>query len=125
LRIKPFFLLMLMFGLVLLTAVVTFFALMVGEDKVVEVVSPKSDRGEFNKLYDAYDAVKKQYFEDVSDEELVNGAINGMVDALGDPYSDYLDQTEAQHLNESISSSFEGIGAEIQERSGKIMIVSP
>lgn len=125
LRIKPFFLLMLMFGLVLLTAGVTFFALTVGEDKVVEVVSPKSERGEFSKLYDAYDAVKKQYFEDVTDEELVNGAINGMVDALGDPYSDYLDQTEAQHLNESISSSFEGIGAEIQERNGQIMIVSP
>ena len=125
LRIKPFFLLMLMFGLVLLTAGVTFFALTVGEDKVVEVVSPKTDRGEFDKLYNAYDAVKKQYFEDVDDEELVNGAINGMVDALGDPYSDYLDQTEAQHLNESISSSFEGIGAEIQERNGKIMIVSP
>lgn len=124
-RIKPFVLLMLMFGLVLLTAGVTFFALTVGEDKVVEVVSPKSDREDFSKLYDAYDAVKKQYFEDVKDEDLVNGAINGMIDSLEDPYSDYLDQTEAQHLNESISSSFEGIGAEIQERNGKIMIVSP
>src|SRR5690606_27815941 len=82
-------------------------------------------RREHTKPYDAYHAGKKQYSEDVTAEELVNGAINGMVDALGDPSSDYLDQTEAQHLNESISSSFEGIGAEIQERNGQIMIVSP
>ncbi|WP_040228581.1 S41 family peptidase [Bhargavaea cecembensis] len=124
-RIKPFVLLMMAFGLILATAGVTFFALTVGDDKVVEVVSPQTDRSQFKKLFDAYDAVKKDYYEDITDEELVNGAINGLIDSLGDPYSDYLDEVEAEHLNESITSSFEGIGAEIQERNGHIMIVSP
>ena len=41
-RLKPFSLVMLIFGLVLATAAVTFFALTTGEDKVVEVVSPQS-----------------------------------------------------------------------------------
>ncbi|SIT80635.1 lmo1851 family serine protease [Edaphobacillus lindanitolerans] len=124
-KIKPFVLLMMAFGLILATAGVTFFALTVGDDKVVEVVSPQTDRSQFKKLFDAYDAVKKEYYEKVTDEELVNGAINGMIESLGDPYSDYLDEVEAGHLNESISSSFEGIGAEIQERNGHITIVSP
>ena len=44
---------------------------------------------------------------------------------LGDPYSDYLNEKEASQLNESISSSFEGIGAEIQEKEGYINVVSP
>ena len=41
-----------------------------------------------------------------------------MIEALGDPYSDYMNQEEAYQFNESISSSFEGIGAEIQEQNG-------
>jgi carboxyl-terminal processing protease len=83
------------------------------------------ERTEFEKLYEAYDTLKSKYYEDVNDEELVYGAINGMFDALGDPYSDYMNVEEATSFNESLSSSFQGIGAEIQERNGYIMIVSP
>lgn len=125
-QLKPFSFVMLVFGLVLLTAGITFFVLMAGEDKVVEVVKPsKVERQEFKKLYDAYDEVMKHYFEELDEAAMIDGAINGMIDAIGDPYSDYLSVDEAQQLNESISSSFEGIGAEIQEQDGYIAIVSP
>lgn len=125
-KINPFSFVMLIAGLILLTATITFFVLTTGEEKVVEVVKPQPTVGaEFKKLFDAYDEVKENYFEDVEEEKVVNGAINGMIEALGDPYSDYLDEKEAAKLNESISSSFEGIGAEIQERSGYIAVVSP
>ncbi|MFC4411291.1 S41 family peptidase [Chungangia koreensis] len=124
-RIKPFYFLMLLFGLILLTAGITIFALTAGDDKVVEVGSVTVERNEFQKLFETYDQLKEEYYSDLNDEELVNGAINGMIDALGDPYSDYMNQEEAGHLNETISSSFEGIGAEIQERNGFITVVSP
>jgi carboxyl-terminal processing protease len=128
-KLKPFSFVMLVFGLVLATAAVTFFVLTTGEDKVVEVVSPQKqtvkDRKEFEKLYNAYDEMKVNYFEDIDETAIIDGAINGMIDALGDPYSDYLNQKEARQLNESISSSFEGIGAEIQEKNGYINVVSP
>src|SRR6185312_7256278 len=62
---------------------------------------------------------------DIDESAIIDGAINGMIDALGDPYSDYLNEKEARQLNESISSSFEGIGAEIQEKNGYINVVSP
>lgn len=122
-RLKPFFFIMLMFALILSTAGVTIFALTFGEDKVVEVGAP--ERREFQKLYHAYDELKSNYFDDIDQEVLVNGAINGMIDALGDPYSDYMNQEEAAQFQESISSSFQGIGAEIQERNGFILVVSP
>ena len=48
-----------------------------------------------------------------------------MFDALDDPYTDYMNTDEASHFNESLSSSFQGIGAEIQERNGNIVVVSP
>lgn len=124
-RIKPFYFLMLLFGLILLTAGITIFALTAGDDKVVEVGSVTVERNEFQKLFETYDQLKEEYYSDLNEEELVNGAINGMIDALGDPYSDYMNQEEAGHLNETISSSFEGIGAEIQERNGFITVVSP
>lgn len=125
-RLKPFTFVMLVFGLVLLTTVITFFILTAGEDKVVEVVKPQQhDRHEFQKFYDAYDEMKNNYFEEIDEQAVLDGAINGMIDALEDPYSDYLNEEEARQLNESISSSFEGIGAEIQEQNGFITIVSP
>lgn len=48
-----------------------------------------------------------------------------MLESLGDPYSDYMNEKEAASFHQSISSSFEGIGAEIQEKDGQIVIVSP
>lgn len=124
LRIKPFAFIMFIFLTILVTAGLTIFALTFGDQKVVEVKVPV-ERTEFKKLYEAYDALQSKYYEDVNEEEVVYGAINGMFDALGDPYSDYMNQEEATSFNESLSSSFQGIGAEIQERNGYIMIVSP
>ena len=59
--------------------------------------------------------MKKTYYNEIDETAVIDGAINGMIEALGDPFSDYLNEKEARQLNESISSSFEGIGAEIQE----------
>lgn len=123
-RIKPFAFIMLLFLTILLTAGLTIFALTFGDERVVEVKVPV-ERAEFAQLYDAYDELKAKYYTDINDGEVVNGAINGMFDALGDPYTDYMNKDEAQSFNESLSSSFQGIGAEIQERNGYIMVVSP
>ena len=92
--------------------------------KKVQSIAP-SKYPQFEKLYSTYDTIKKDYYKDIDDENLVNGAIEGMIKGLDDPYSTYMDQKEAKSFNESISSSFEGIGAEIQEQDGKIMVVSP
>ncbi|TWT00979.1 S41 family peptidase [Planomicrobium sp. CPCC 101079] len=122
-RMKTFSFIMLVFTVILLTAGVTIFALTFGDDKAVQVNSP--ERQEFQKLYAAYDQIESEYYEDVESDQLVNGAINGMIEALGDPYSDYMNEEEAAQFTEGISSSFEGIGAEIQERSGYVAVVSP
>lgn len=123
-RIKPFHFVMLLFFVVFLTAGITTFALAFGDEKVVEVGVP-TPRTEFNKLYKAYDLLKEEYYDDLNNSKLVDGAINGMLEALGDPYSDYMNEDEAENFHMNISSSFEGIGAEIQEKDGFIMVVSP
>ncbi|WP_343800161.1 S41 family peptidase [Bacillus carboniphilus] len=122
-RIKPFHFVMLLFFVVFLTAGITTFALAFGDEKVVEVGVPT--RTEFNKLFKAYDLLKDEYYDELDQTDIVDGAINGMLDALGDPYSDYMNQKEAENFHMNISSSFQGIGAEIQEKDGFIMVVAP
>ncbi|WP_445491142.1 S41 family peptidase [Niallia sp. 03133] len=121
-RMKKFQFVMLLFFTVILAAGITTIALAFGDEKAVNV---GTERSEFNKLYSAYDTLKKSYYKDVNTEDLVNGAIDGMFSALNDPYSDYMNEKEAENFHESISSSFEGIGAEIQKIDDKIVIVTP
>ncbi|TKH05599.1 PDZ domain-containing protein [Peribacillus simplex] len=122
-KIKKFTFIMGIFLVIFLTAGITTIALTFGDEKVESLAPDK--HAEFEKLYTTYDEIKDNYYEEVDEEKLVDGAINGMIKSLDDPYSAYMDKKEASSFHESISSSFEGIGAEIQEQDGKIMVVSP
>ncbi|MFJ7512278.1 S41 family peptidase [Peribacillus simplex] len=122
-KIKKFTFIMGIFLVIFLTAGITTIALTFGDEKVESLAPDK--HAEFEKLYTTYDKIKDNYYEEVDEEKLVDGAINGMIKSLDDPYSAYMDKKEASSFHESISSSFEGIGAEIQEQDGQIMVVSP
>ncbi|WP_235872256.1 lmo1851 family serine protease [Siminovitchia acidinfaciens] len=122
-KMKKFRFVMLIFLIVFVTAGITILALSFGDEKAVNV--GMQERAEFNKLYNTYDKLKKSYFEDVDQEKIIDGAIDGMVKALDDPYSDYMTKEESKVFQDSITSSFEGIGAEIQEKDGAIVVVSP
>ncbi|MFB6466142.1 S41 family peptidase [Cytobacillus sp. Hz8] len=121
-KMKKFHFVMLIFLIVFLAAGITVVALSFGDEKAVTVAN---ERNEFDKLYTAYDTINDNYYKKVDKDTLINGAINGMVEALDDPYSDYMDEKEAGQFHETISSSFEGIGAEIEEQDDSIAIVSP
>lgn len=122
-KMKKFHFIMGVFLVIFLSAGITAVALLVGDEKVQP--SNVNERKEFTRLYEAYDILEDKYYTDVDEDALVTGAINGMVDALNDPYSDFMNQEEASSFKEVISSSFEGIGAEIQQQNSKIVIVSP
>jgi carboxyl-terminal processing protease len=125
-KMKPFVFLLSIFALIVATAAITMIVLTWGDEKVVNInTANQAERSEFSKLYLAYDKLEEEYYKEVDEEAVINGAINGMIDALEDPYSDYMNRDEASQFNENISSSFQGIGAEIQERDGYINIVSP
>ena len=70
-------------------------------------------------------------FQDYVDKDkldaskLSQGAIKGMVEALGDPYTSYLDTTAYELWVRSMEGKFEGIGAYVEEKEGQITIVAP
>lgn len=66
---------------------------------------------ELAKVHALYDVLEKNYYKKVDTDKLVDGALKGMTEALDDPYTTYLEKPEATELNQSLSDSFEGIGA--------------
>jgi carboxyl-terminal processing protease len=62
-----------------------------------------------------YGAVKSGYLnQNVDDEKIIEGAINGMLTALEDPFTRYEDPTSTKESREHMSGSFEGIGATLE-----------
>jgi carboxyl-terminal processing protease len=61
----------------------------------------------------------------VSDQDRVWGAISGMVDSLGDPYTEFFPPTENKSFNEEISGDFDGVGMEVDIRNGVLTVISP
>ncbi len=107
----------------------------VGSDLFLKWNAPKEDVEEHRstnqeqvdlvKVAQAYELIRKHYIEEVDDEKLISGAIQGMVETLKDPYSVYMDEETAKQFSQSLDSSFEGIGTEIGVEDEKIIIVSP
>ncbi|WP_449727743.1 S41 family peptidase [Bacillus lumedeiriae] len=80
---------------------------------------------ELHKVQTAYEVIADQYVEKVDRTELIEGAIDGMIGSLKDPYSVYMDAETVKQFEDSLDSSFEGIGAEITVVEGKLTIVAP
>jgi len=66
-----------------------------------------------SKIVTTYNDIVNNYYEKVDKEEMSNNAIKGMVEALNDPYSNYLNVEQSGDFNEEIDGSFVGIGVEI------------
>lgn len=62
---------------------------------------------------------------ETSDQDRVWGAISGMVDSLGDPYTVFLPPTENESFQSSISGNFEGVGMEIGLERGILTVIAP
>ena len=83
-------------------------------------------KNNLKKLISTYFLIKSQYLNEVSTATLVNGAVKGMVEALDDPYSVYLDQEAFKELNLQIEGTFGGIGVEIDvDQNKQLVVVSP
>jgi carboxyl-terminal processing protease len=83
-------------------------------------------KNNLKKLVSTYFLIKSQYLNEVSTATLVNGAVKGMVEALDDPYSVYLDEEAFKELNLQIEGTFGGIGVEIDmDQDKQLVVVSP
>jgi len=71
-----------------------------------------------------FEHIRNAYVEPISDEELLENAIKGMLQEL-DPHSAYLNATAFNSLQESTQGEFSGVGLEIGTENGFIKVVTP
>lgn len=87
--------------------------------------SGASTKEGIKKIETALRLVQNNYVEGADQEKLIDGAIDGMMNALGDPFSSYMGPETAQQFSEQIEGSFTGIGAEVSMENGNVVVVSP
>jgi carboxyl-terminal processing protease len=79
---------------------------------------------QLNLFGDVFERVRADYVEDVSDENLIEAAINGMLTSL-DPHSSYLSPKSFQDMQVQTRGEFGGLGIEVTMENGYVKVVSP
>lgn len=77
------------------------------------------------KMYRAMQIVKHKYVEEVPNDVLVSGAIKGMVAALGDPHSTYMDAKTYKEFKIGTEGSFGGVGIVVGMKDKQLTVISP
>ncbi len=80
-----------------------------------------------NLFWNVWDEIQAEYVDHdkINNEALFYGAIKGMVQAVGDPYTDYFDPKANAQFNQDLDGNFEGIGAELSSKDGQLLVVAP
>lgn len=72
-----------------------------------------------------YEYVLNNYYENVDKKKIINSAISGMMDALDDPYSMYMDENDSDNFSITLDGSYKGLGVQIyKETDTGYMVVS-
>ncbi len=78
-------------------------------------------------LWDVWKILEKKYVNKkaLNPQKMYYGAIKGMVQSLGDPYTFFLTPKENKEAKDDLGGKFEGIGAQLGLKDGKIVVISP
>lgn len=103
-------------GLIVLAALIFF--VIIGAGGIIA-----TNYKHFGNLFKVVSLIDSRYLEPVNVTDLVDGAIRGLVEALGDPYSVYLDPKMFAQLEEQISGTFGGLGIVVTVKDGLLTVV--
>ncbi len=94
--------------------------------KIDREVPPEKDV-DFKLFWQIWDTLSQQYFDKTKlvPSQMVYGAIQGMVSALGDPYTMFLPPKENKTVNEDLSGKFQGVGMQLGFRNDRLAVIAP
>ncbi len=89
--------------------------------------TPKNLGVDFSLFWDVWERVNKDYIhkDKIDPQKLLYGAISGMVAALGDPYTIFLDPETNKEFETNLSGVYEGVGIQIGFRNKKLVVIAP
>lgn len=90
-------------------------------------INKKLYEGDFYQFWDVWEKLNAKFVdkEKLKSDDLYNGAIKGMVASAGDPYTFFLTAKENQESKDDLGGKFEGIGAQLGQKNGTIVVVAP
>ncbi|QUH18728.1 S41 family peptidase [Alkaliphilus sp. B6464] len=87
---------------------------------------PKGEYKQYEKFLALKDYLQKNYYKELDEEKLIEGAIKGMFDSIGDPYTQYMDHKEFSDSMARIKGTYGGIGVIVTPGDdGYVTVVSP
>lgn len=112
--------------LVVLTLVAVSFGYFIGQTQIVCDVCPPQDL-DFSLFWEAYRKIEQAFVDPtkINKQDIVFGAISGMVESLDDPYTVFFNPEDTQKFLEDIAGKFEGVGMEIGIRDKGLQVIAP
>lgn len=94
---------------------------------VVNKEPPKLGSYDFSVFWKAWGLLEENFYDKskLDPQKMLNGAISGMVQSLGDPYTIFLPPIQNNDFKQNLSGQFSGIGAELGLRDKQIIVISP
>lgn len=88
---------------------------------------PQPGTIDFSLFWDAYNQLQQNFInpDKIENQKVIYGAIKGMAETLGDPYTDFFDPEQAKRFQQDLSGSFEGIGVEVGLKKGLLTVIAP
>lgn len=94
---------------------------------LTKTTQPSGQNIDFSLFWDVWSRLSTDYIDKkmLEPQKMVYGAITGMVQSLGDPYTVFLPPSENKDSKDSLGGHFEGIGAQLGVEEKKIIVVAP
>jgi carboxyl-terminal processing protease len=86
-------------------------------------VRPTTGQLDYAALDEIYSELQRSYDGEINQDDLLSGATRGVVEGLGDPYTQLFSGQEAQQFADDLEGEFEGIGIEILNKDGNLTIM--
>lgn len=95
--------------------------------KLINLDAEKPGEVDFSLFWKVYNDLQTKYVDKgkLDTQKLIYGAITGMVNSSGDPYTVFFEPSTSKKFQEEISGSFGGVGIEIGKRNGTLTVIAP
>ena len=97
--------------------------LTLGSESYENVTNSTVSGDHFKKLERVLSVIEKDFLFEYDMEKLEEGAIRGLVDALGDPYTDYFSVSESEEFLQETEGEYEGVGIYMAQDTAKNMVI--
>ena len=106
------------------------FKIKLGRDSSIKIerkIPADKQNLDFSLFWEVWDRLEKNYIDKkaLDQNQMVLGAIQGMVASLGDPYTAFLKPSENKELKEDLNGSFEGVGIQLGYKENQLAVIAP